>query len=189
MHGESPFWNNTVANILRLVANILHSVANLLISTLCSSGKRHYNMKQKIFTEIISFLLTLLFVYAATAKLLEYPRFKDQLSVEPLIASYKNILAWLLPAVELGVAALLTVKNTRFYGLYASLILLIVFTGYIAGMLLSATSLPCSCGGVINGLSWKEHLLFNLFFIAISIAGIVLKRKEKYQVQTSQSPL
>jgi hypothetical protein len=146
-------------------------------------------MKQKIFTEIISFLLTLLFVYAASAKLLEYTLFKDQLSVEPLIAPYKNILVWLLPVVELGIAASLTVKNTRFYGLYASFFLLIVFTGFIAGMLLSASHLPCSCGGVISGLSWKGHLLFNLFFIAISIAGIVFKRKEKYQVQTSQSRL
>lgn len=146
-------------------------------------------MKQKIFIEIISFLLTLLLVYAASAKLLEYTLFKDQLSAEPLIAPYKNMLAWLLPALELGIAALLTVKNTRFYGLYASLILLIVFTGYIAGMLISASSLPCSCGGAINGLSWQEHLLFNVFFIVINIAGIVLKRKEKYRMQTNQSYL
>jgi len=135
-------------------------------------------MKSKIFTEVISFFLTLLFVYAATAKLMGYTVFKDQLSLVPLTAPYKNILAWLLPVVELGIAGALTVDNTRFYGLYASLILLIIFTAYITGMLLLATSLPCSCGGVISELSWKEHLLFNLFFIAISIAGIVLKRKE-----------
>src|SRR5690242_6071613 len=135
-------------------------------------------MKQKIVTEIISFLLTLLFVYAASDKLLEYSRFKDQLSVEPFIAAYKNIIAWLLPVIELAIAVVLAVKNTRLYGLYASLLLLIIFTAYIMGMLLSATSLPCSCGGAISGLSWQEHLLFNLFFIAISTAGIVLKRKE-----------
>jgi hypothetical protein len=146
-------------------------------------------MKQKIFTEIISFLLTLLFVYAATAKLLQYSRFQDQLSVEPFIATYKNIIAWLLPVTELAIAMVLAIKNTRLYGLYASLLLLIIFTAYITGMLLLAASLPCSCGGVISGLSWKEHLLFNLFFIAISIAGIVLKREEKCQVQTSQSRL
>jgi len=183
-------WINVVANILSSIAILLHPVANLLISTLCSAiNISKDKMKSKIFTEVISFFLTLLFVYAATAKLLEYTVFKDQLSLVPLTAPYKNILAWLLPVVELGIAGALTVDNTRFYGLYASLILLIVFTGYIAGMLLSTSRLPCSCGGVISGLSWKGHLLFNLFFIAISIAGIVLKRKEKYQVQKSQSLL
>jgi hypothetical protein len=44
-------------------------------------------------------------------------------------------------------------------------------------MLAFDTSLPCSCGGIIAKLSWKEHVVFNLFFIANSVAGIKLQRK------------
>ena len=124
-------------------------------------------MKEKI-PGLISALLIVLFVYAACAKLFNYRQFIVQLGPSPLIGSYSVIIAWLIPATELVVAAMLAVKNTRFYGLLLSLFLLIVFTGYIAAMLLSGTNLPCSCGGAITGLSWKEHVLFNLFFIGIS---------------------
>ncbi len=74
---------------------------------------------------------------------------------------------------------MLTVKGTRKYGLWASFILLMIFTFYISGMLLSGEHLPCSCGGIIRELSWRQHLIFNLFFITLSLTGIVLERKQK----------
>ena len=136
-------------------------------------------MKKKVTIELIVFLLILLFVYAATSKLWEYNNFKIQLGNSPYLKSVAGIIVWLVPAMELVTALMLTLKRTRFYGLLTSLFLLIVFTGYIAGMLLSGSPLPCSCGGVISELSWKEHLVFNLFFVTISIAGLVLGNRQK----------
>lgn len=143
-------------------------------------------MKNRI-TDIICALLAVLFVYAASSKLFDYNQFRVQLGNSPLIALYAGVIAWVVPTVELVIVLILTVKNTRSYGLQLSLVLLIIFTGYIAGMLLSGTHLPCSCGGVISGLSWKEHLLFNLFFMALNITGIVLEKKESQAMPIKKS--
>jgi len=134
--------------------------------------------------DIISALLIVLFVYASVSKLFNYTQFIVQLGQSPLIGPYSGITGWLIPATELLIVLMLTVKNTRFYGLLLSLFLLVVFTGYIAGMLLSGIHLPCSCGGLISELSWKEHLLFNLFFITLSIIALLLQKKER--IQTTQ---
>jgi hypothetical protein len=136
-------------------------------------------MKQKITIEIICALLVLLFVYAAVGKLLAYDTFKIQLSNSPFLKPFAAIIVWLIPGAELFIAVMLTVMQTRKVALYASLILLVIFTLYITGMLLFAIHLPCSCGGIIQHLSWKQHLLFNLFFMVLTAIGIVLERNQK----------
>ena len=136
-------------------------------------------MKHKITIEIICCLLVLLFVYAAFSKLLEYHTFKIQLTNSPFLKPFSGIIVWLIPIAELIIAALLTVTHTRRAGLYFSLILLLVFTVYITGIFLSGVHLPCSCGGIIQQFSWKQHLVFNLFFIVLTVIGIVLERNQK----------
>lgn len=143
---------------------------------------------KKWLVDIISVLLIFLWVYTASSKLLNYPSFRQQLTLSPFVGDVAGIASILIPASELLATSLLTVKNTRFYGLLASLVLLTVFTLYIAGMLLSGVSLPCSCGGVISSLSWQEHLIFNLFFLAITIIAFVLEKKERAnKLQTERS--
>lgn len=129
--------------------------------------------------DIICGLLILLFVYAAFSKLLGYTQFKIQLGRSPLIASYAGIIAWLVPGMELMIVGMLTVKNIRLHGLYASLMLLMIFSLYIAGMLLKGEHLPCSCGGIIQQLSWRQHLVFNIFFMALCGWGIVAEHHYK----------
>jgi hypothetical protein len=144
--------------------------------------KYQHKINKPVLMDIISALLILLFVYAASSKLFDYTQFKMQLERSPIIASYAGIIAWLIPTVELTIAAALTVKNIRLYGLYASLFLLFIFTFYIGGMLLSGIHLPCSCGGIIQGFGWGQHLLFNLFFMALSVIGIILWWKQKQDI-------
>jgi hypothetical protein len=136
-------------------------------------------MKQKITIEIICSLLVLLFVYAAVSKLTEYNVFKIQLTNSPFLKPLAAIIVWLIPTVELIIVVMLTVRYTRTAGLYSSFLLLLVFTLYITGMLVSGIHLPCSCGGIIQHLSWKQHLLFNLFFIVLTLIGIVFERNQK----------
>ena len=130
-------------------------------------------MKQKVAIEIISSLLILLFVYAASSKLIEYSAFKTQLMNQLFFKNFAGIFAWTIPSIELLTGLLLTVKVTRIIGLYASLIMLSFFTLYIAGMLLSGKQLPCSCEGIIQQLSWNQHLLFNLFFLLLSLISFL----------------
>lgn len=121
--------------------------------------------------DIIAALLVLLFVYSAMSKLMIYSTFQGQIKVSPLLSWFSSM-AWILPVFEWLIVALLLFKATRLAGFYASTFLLLVFTIYITGMLTFSSHLPCSCGGVIAHLTWKQHLLFNIFFIGISYQGI-----------------
>lgn len=135
-------------------------------------------MKKSTTIEIIYGLLILLFVYTAASKLLSYKSFVAVLDQSPLMQGKAVTVGWLLPVVELGVSVLLFLPSTKELGLYLSFGLMVLFTAYIAYMVMFTPHLPCSCGGVIKQLSWKQHLLFNVFFILVAFAGIVLFRKE-----------
>jgi phage shock protein PspC (stress-responsive transcriptional regulator) len=55
-------------------------------------------------------------------------------------------------------------------------------SAYILLMLISDERLPCSCGGVLQQLSWKQHLIFNLFFLLLAVVGIVLESNPKKSI-------
>lgn len=131
-------------------------------------------MKKNTVTEGIAALLILLFTYTALTKFFEFNLFVGVLRKSPLIKGYAPVVAWLLPITELVISLLLLLPATRQRGLYASSIIMTVFTLYIGYMLLFAPELPCSCGGVLQQLTWQQHLLFNIFFTVLSITGGLL---------------
>ena len=120
----------------------------------------------------ISLALSLLWMYAATAKVLEFDQFKIQMSQVDFLKPVAGILVWLIPLVEYSLAALLLVSKTRRLGLIGSAVLMSLFTVYIAGMISFSPELPCSCGGIINNLTWQQHLLFNIGCTALAITGV-----------------
>lgn len=132
-----------------------------------------------IVIETISFLLILLFTYTALSKLSNYRFFRSQLSLYPVLNHFTGFVPWSLPVVELAIVVLLLLPAKRLYGLYASIFLLILFTLYLAIMLLSQSNLPCSCGGVIEKLSWSEHIVFNAVFIVLGLLSVGLERQKK----------
>jgi uncharacterized membrane protein YphA (DoxX/SURF4 family) len=120
-----------------------------------------------------------LFVYAATTKLLDYSNFKFGISESPFIAPLAGILAWAVPAGELIIAGMLVIPALRLAGLYASFILMLLFTIYIGAMLLFGSDIPCSCGGVLEEMSWPAHIVFNSVFVLLSGFGIYWHKKRK----------
>jgi len=134
-------------------------------------------MKRTTIIEIISALFILLFVYTASSKLLGYDNFRGTIVKSAFLRPYVDIVAWLVPSIELIVSALLFFPRTRLLGLYGSLGLMIAFTLYVGLLLAFEKNLPCSCGGVISKLTWKEHLIFNSFFTVLAAIAIWLKRK------------
>jgi hypothetical protein len=54
--------------------------------------------------------------------------------------------------------------------------LMVSFTIYIIATLTFSKHIPCSCGGIIAQLSWKQHILFNTVFIILGFLGITLIR-------------
>jgi putative oxidoreductase len=122
-------------------------------------------------------LLILLYVYTGMSKMLDHNLFTAQLQYYPLLAHLATIISFLLPITELLVAALLFFPKTRIAGLFASSALLIVFTLYLIFMLLfHGENLPCSCGGVLRHLSWKQHLVFNSLFLAANCVALRINR-------------
>lgn len=141
-------------------------------------------MTRKTVVEIIVFMFIILFVYAAMSKLLQYERFTLQLKSSPVIGSYAGLLAWVVPAVEIIIVALLCARKTRFIALNASFGLMLLFTMYVSFILLFSGNIPCSCGGVLESLGWVEHLIFNFTFVLLAGAGIGLHMREKAQEHT-----
>jgi uncharacterized membrane protein YphA (DoxX/SURF4 family) len=132
-------------------------------------------MNQNKIIEIICCLLAILFVYASVSKLLEYDLFQLQLNQSPFITRFSGIIAWLLPIIEIIVGLLFMFRKWRLLAFYSSLFLLTLFTAYLVAMLNFSYYIPCSCGGVLSILSWKEHILFNLFFILLTITGLLFE--------------
>ncbi|MCW3118108.1 MAG: hypothetical protein JWM28_2190 [Chitinophagaceae bacterium] len=137
-------------------------------------------MKSKTALDIISFLLILLFIYTAVSKLIDFNQFKGQMYNQTLPRAVAKLLIWTLPEIEILTGLLLLFEKTKPYGFYLSLILMILFTGYIILVVLNYFGrVPCSCGGVIKYLGWKLHLIFNLFFLLLSILAIFITNRER----------
>jgi hypothetical protein len=130
-------------------------------------------------SEIISFLFMILFMYAATSKLLEYSDFVTQISSSPLIATYANILAWAVPTIEFITALILFIPSLRMLGLYLSFTIMLSFTLYIFIILNFSPKVPCSCGGILSSMEWKEHFIFNIAFTILAILGLHFEKNAK----------
>lgn len=134
-------------------------------------------MLRKIINETITLLLVLLFIYAAISKLIEYDKFKIQIGKSPLLTSFSSVVTIAVPAVEIVLAVLLVINATRMFAFYGSLLLMTLFTAYLIAILNFSYYIPCSCGGILQGLSWKTHIIFNLAFIVLIIWGITIQTK------------
>ena len=132
-----------------------------------------------LFADMISGLLLLLFLYTAISKLTSHEVFKNVLTASPLLKPYAGMISWLLPVSEIAIVVLLFIPRFRIKGLIASLILITLFTIYLLYMIVFTPHLPCNCGGVIKLLTWPEHIVFNLFFVFLSVTGILLYKRAK----------
>lgn len=122
----------------------------------------------------ICLLYVLLFVYAAVSKLLDFENFQVQLGQSPLLSAFAGWASWAVPIVELFIALLLAFPRFRFLGLIAAFSLMVMFTTYIILILNFSSFVPCSCGGILEKMSWTQHLVFNVVFVILAAAGILL---------------
>lgn len=136
-------------------------------------------IKNNIVT-VICYLFILLFVYAAVSKLLDLENFQVQIRQSSLLSVFGNWVSWGVIILEIIIAILLCFQNTRLLGLFMSLFLMIMFTAYIVIILNFSPYVPCSCGGVLEVLGWKEHLVFNVFIIGMALLGIFKQKKQKH---------
>lgn len=145
-----------------------------------------YNGIHSKLVTLFSLLLTLLFVYTAVSKLINLDIFRWRLERMPYIASFAPVISWGIPFLELVIASLLWFPKYQKTALYASFILLGLFTTYIIIVLKYSDSIPCSCGGIISALGWTDHILLNISFMVLALLGILWSKK-KYNIQTHQN--
>lgn len=119
--------------------------------------------------DIICLLYILLFVYSSVSKLLEFQNFQAQLGQSPLLSAYTGFISYLVLIIEIVIALFLAIPKTRFVGLLSSFALMLMFTAYIIVILNYSSFIPCSCGGILEKLGWKEHLIFNITFTILAL--------------------
>lgn len=142
--------------------------------------------KRQVLLECISALLILLFVYASLSKFLDFKTFYKEMDNQPLPNSWTPVLVWVIPCTEVAISVSLIFERTRLLGFYSSLVLMGLFTIY-TGIVLAHffPYVPCSCGGVIKRLTWTQHLILNLFYVGISIVGVVLQSRKRFKTISS----
>ncbi|TAL44069.1 MAG: hypothetical protein EPN92_09315 [Chitinophagaceae bacterium] len=141
------------------------------------------NSRYNFLVELIVALFILLFTYTSVSKLLHIDNFIHTLGKSPLFATWAGFTAWSVVFGEWLIALLLLYHPLRLLGLYASLILMSLFTIYIGYMISFSDRLPCSCGGILQQLSWKNHFLLNIFLTLLAVCGIYYEHKKLNQKQ------
>ncbi len=136
-------------------------------------------MKNPWIAEIVCFLFSLLFLYTGISKIIDHQAFTQQIQYSPLLNSihipvyWVNHIVWILSAIEIAIASMLLLNTNKTLALYVGTTMMLVFTAYIGYILTIAPFVPCSCGGVLETLTWSQHLYFNISFIIIGIVGII----------------
>lgn len=137
-------------------------------------------MIRKIPVELITTLLVILFAYTALSKILEADTFRKQMLNQPLPDTFKQNLVWLVPLSETTASIFLIIKPLRLYGFVLAFLLMLAFTLYVSLILAKAFAyIPCSCGGILNTLSWEAHLILNIVFTLLALAGVIMERKRR----------
>ncbi|MCC2590311.1 MauE/DoxX family redox-associated membrane protein [Chryseobacterium sp. MFBS3-17] len=134
---------------------------------------------------LISYAYIFLFCYAAVSKLIDFELFQLQLGQSPIISTYAGFISYFVITIELLICGLLVFNNTRSTGLYLSTGLMVAFTVYIYLILNYADNIPCSCGGVLEKMTWSQHFIFNLIFVLLGIIAIALNNARKIAIKTT----
>jgi hypothetical protein len=138
-------------------------------------------MNRKIIVSILSYSLSLLFIYAAVAKAMDYNIFLADIAKSPLLVNFnKSLLGPVVLGSEFLAAVLLQFRVTLKAGFYFSSFLMLVFTLYLSTLYFFYTNIPCSCGGILGKIPYPVHILFNLLFTILSFAGTFLTPKKPY---------
>lgn len=131
----------------------------------------------KYISTILTVILFVVFVVSVCQKISNLSSFNNTLiSTDLFDIHYVQYFSTGIIILEIITCYFLLYKN--YYGWLASLILLILYTGYIAIIKLYYIYPMCGCGGIIAQLPFKTHLLTNLTLIFFISFVLYYKRKD-----------
>ncbi|WP_375379306.1 MauE/DoxX family redox-associated membrane protein [Chryseobacterium luquanense] len=116
---------------------------------------------------IIYYVLIIFFSYTVTNKLLAIKSFQTNIFKTGIFNFQQAVyLSYFVLFLELSMVILLIFKKKT--GLLFSFIMMLIFTSYIIFLFTNGRYEICGCGGILNGLSFKYHLIINLLITFLS---------------------
>lgn len=145
---------------------------------------------QKNIIICIAVLLVAMFIYALEVQLLHFEKFVLDVNNQPFPNDLTTVLVVVLLGIEFLIIVLLLFNRTRLKGFYLSTILLGILNLYIVLIQLNVFEyVPCSCASIIENITWWQQFFFNLFFLLISVAGILLQNRHGLKHKTNYNPI
>ncbi|MDR3713323.1 MAG: hypothetical protein P4L51_10940 [Puia sp.] len=126
---------------------------------------------------IIRCVFFFLFAYSGITKLLNFTEFRRQMGEIFNSGFLMECVIYLVPSVELLVAAFLIIKPFRMKAFQLGFVTMILFTIYIILLTFLSHDVPCSCGGFLERIPTGIHIIFNISFAALALVGIQLEKK------------
>lgn len=135
---------------------------------------------KKTALNLIASLFIILFMYTSLMKIVDHEKFVIELQNSPLL-KFASILSWIIPLFETGIIVLLLLPKYRYHGFLATAAIMLSFTAYVFYILNYRKDIPCSCGGLLEKMSWRQHLIVNSFFFLLSLMALTITRTSKEQ--------
>lgn len=135
-------------------------------------------MKQRLLIAILT-LLSFVLNYTAFSKLFNFTHYVRSMHAQPLPRWSTSLLIYTIPPLELCIAMLLLLSNTRKLAYWLTAMLMTSFTVYV--IYIKAMGLEkktCPCGGLFSNLSWNQHLWINCSLTLLSWIGAILYSKK-----------
>ncbi|WP_343319331.1 MauE/DoxX family redox-associated membrane protein [Sphingobacterium multivorum] len=149
------------------------------------TGAVSYSRKhpQEFVLQVLTYALLCLWIYVGSKKVFTYAEFRASMIRQPFADQYGIMLSYILPAVELATGILFIFEGTKRLGFWLTLILMLVFSGYVILALRDTWgNIPCDC--ILEfPISWKAHLWVNGLITIACIVALLLDRKIKISHQ------
>lgn len=125
--------------------------------------------------EVIIYGYAFIYMYTGWAKFMSMAAFIKGNSKIPYLGQYAKLIGYGIPSLEIMLAILLVIPVywIKRAALWASTVLMILFTVYLSLMVKFVEHKLCHCGGVIESMGWKTHIAFNIIWVIAGIFALV----------------
>ncbi|MDR0265056.1 MAG: hypothetical protein LBJ04_17695 [Sphingobacterium sp.] len=125
--------------------------------------------------DVIIYGYAFLYMYTGWTKLMNMAAFIRGNSKIPHLGQYAKLISYGIPSLEIVLAILLVIPVYRIkrLALWTSTLLMGTFTIYLCLMVRFVEKKLCHCGGVIESMGWKTHIVFNIIWLIAGIFALV----------------
>ena len=125
--------------------------------------------------DLIIYGYVFMYMYTGWAKFMNMATFIKGNSKIPHLGQYAALIGYSIPSLEIVLAILLVIPVywVKRSALWASTLLMGVFTIYLSLMVKFVEKKLCHCGGVIESMGWKTHIVFNIIWLIAGLYALV----------------